>query len=83
MRDPLSLGHFFHEQTVPIRLFLSAYDLSPTLEDVNNTFSVRYFVNLVLVRSLLLFFLVSVISPSFLDFDSLSRRDVPYCGTGG
>jgi hypothetical protein len=31
------------------RLFLSPYDLTPTYKDVNNKFSVRYFLNLVLV----------------------------------
>jgi hypothetical protein len=31
------------------RLFLSPYDLTPTYKDVHNKFSVRYFLNLVLV----------------------------------
>ncbi len=31
------------------RLFLSPYDLSPTYKNVHNKYSVRYFLNLVLV----------------------------------
>ncbi len=31
------------------RLYLSPYDLTPTYKDVHNKFSVRYFLNLVLV----------------------------------
>jgi vacuolar protein sorting-associated protein 26 len=33
----------------PRSLFLSPYDLTPTYKDVHNKFSVRYFLNLVLV----------------------------------
>ena len=36
-------------QVIPIRLFLSRLDLTPTYRAVNNVFSVKYFVNLVLV----------------------------------
>ena len=36
-------------ECIPIRLFLSAYDLTPTYKNVNNKFSVKYFLNLVLV----------------------------------
>eukprot|EP00199_Chlamydomonas_sp_CCMP681_P000650 CAMPEP_0119107076 /NCGR_PEP_ID=MMETSP1180-20130426/7935_1 /TAXON_ID=3052 ORGANISM="Chlamydomonas cf sp, Strain CCMP681" /NCGR_SAMPLE_ID=MMETSP1180 /ASSEMBLY_ACC=CAM_ASM_000741 /LENGTH=500 /DNA_ID=CAMNT_0007092509 /DNA_START=118 /DNA_END=1620 /DNA_ORIENTATION=- len=36
-------------ESVPIRLYLTPYDLAPTYRDVNNKFSVRYFLNLVLV----------------------------------
>lgn len=36
-------------ECVPIRLFLSAYDLTPTYKNINNKFSVKYFLNLVLV----------------------------------
>eukprot|EP00940_MAST-03C_sp_MAST-3C-sp2_P001087 g1087.t1 len=37
-------------EAIPVRLFLSQYDLSPTYKDVHNKmFSVRYFVNLVLI----------------------------------
>jgi vacuolar protein sorting-associated protein 26 len=31
------------------RLYLSPYDLTPTYRDIHNKFSVRYFLNLVLV----------------------------------
>ena len=36
-------------EAVPIRLFLEPYDLSPTYTAVHNRFSVKYFLNLVLV----------------------------------
>ena len=36
-------------EAVPIRLFLEPYDLSPTYSAVHNRFSVKYFLNLVLV----------------------------------
>ena len=35
-------------ETIPIRMFLKPYDLTPTYESVNNQFSVRYYINLVL-----------------------------------
>jgi len=36
-------------EVIPIRLYLSPYDLTPTFPNVHNKFSVRYFLNLVLV----------------------------------
>uniref|UniRef100_A0AC35UIE8 Vacuolar protein sorting-associated protein 26 n=1 Tax=Rhabditophanes sp. KR3021 TaxID=114890 RepID=A0AC35UIE8_9BILA len=36
-------------ESIPIRLFLNGYDLSPTMIEINKKFSVRYFLNLVLV----------------------------------
>ncbi|CAI5534527.1 unnamed protein product [Closterium sp. Naga37s-1] len=36
-------------ECIPIRLFLSPYDLTPTYRNINNKFSVKYFLNLVLV----------------------------------
>ncbi len=36
-------------ESIPIRLFLGGYDLTPTMKDVQRKFSVRYFLNLVLV----------------------------------
>lgn len=36
-------------ETIPIRLFLEPYKLTPTYRAVNNRFSVAYFLNLVLV----------------------------------
>eukprot|EP00878_Enallax_costatus_P002454 GHUV01002633.1.p1 GENE.GHUV01002633.1~~GHUV01002633.1.p1 ORF type:complete len:335 (+),score=99.67 GHUV01002633.1:291-1295(+) len=36
-------------ENIPIRLYLSPYDLTPTYKDIHNKFSVRYFLNLVLV----------------------------------
>lgn len=44
---------FFQNQVlgeiIPIRLFLKGFEFTPTYDNVNNKFSVRYFVNLVLV----------------------------------
>jgi len=36
-------------ECIPVRLFLSQYNLTPTYRNVNNRFSVRYYLNLVLV----------------------------------
>lgn len=36
-------------ESIPIRLYISPYDLSPTYNEVHNKFSVRYYLNLVLV----------------------------------
>jgi len=36
-------------ENIPIRVFLEPYDLTPTLENVHNKFSVKYYLNLVLV----------------------------------
>lgn len=36
-------------ENIPIRLYLSPYDLTPTYKEVHNKFSVRYYLNLVLV----------------------------------
>lgn len=36
-------------ESIPIRLFLSAYDLTPSMRDINKKFSVRYYLNLVLI----------------------------------
>lgn len=36
-------------ESIPIRLFLANYELTPTLKDVNKKFSVRYYLNLVLI----------------------------------
>ena len=35
-------------ETIPIRFFLKPYELTPTMMNVNNKFSVQYFINLVL-----------------------------------
>lgn len=40
---------FIAGESIPIRLFLAGYDPTPTMRDVNKKFSVRYFLNLVLV----------------------------------
>ncbi|KAK4278767.1 hypothetical protein QN277_016567 [Acacia crassicarpa] len=36
-------------ESIPVRLFLSPYELTPTYRNINNKFSVKYFLNLVLV----------------------------------
>lgn len=40
-------GPIKHE-TIPIRLFMKPYELTPTMNNVSNRFSVQYFVNIVL-----------------------------------
>ena len=36
-------------ETVPIRFYLANVDLTPTYKDINNRFSTKYFLNLILV----------------------------------
>ena len=36
-------------ECIPVWLFLSPYDLTPTYKSVNNKFSVKYYLNLVLI----------------------------------
>jgi len=36
-------------ESIPIRLFLGAFDLTPTYKNIHNKFTVKYFLNLVLV----------------------------------
>lgn len=36
-------------ETIPIRLFLGPYPLTPTFREVNKKFSTRYYLNLVLI----------------------------------
>jgi len=36
-------------EVVPIRLYLAAYELTPSFKNINNKYSVKYFLNLVLV----------------------------------
>lgn len=36
-------------ESIPIRVFLAGYDLTPTMRDINKKFSVRYYLNLVLM----------------------------------
>lgn len=36
-------------ESIPIRVFLAGYELTPTMRDINKKFSVRYFLNLVLM----------------------------------
>jgi vacuolar protein sorting-associated protein 26 len=36
-------------ESIPIRLYLSGFDLTPTYRNIHGMFSVRYYLNLVLV----------------------------------
>lgn len=52
MRDSIIYNisvSFFTGETIPIRLFLGGFDLTPTFRDVNKKFSTRYYLNLVLI----------------------------------
>ena len=42
--DPVSIG-----ETIPIRLFLGGFDLTPTFREVNKKYSTRYYLSLVLI----------------------------------
>ncbi|KAL8429047.1 hypothetical protein Efla_005865 [Eimeria flavescens] len=42
-------GAPIRSECIPVRLYLSGLDLTPTYKSVQNKFSVRYFLNLVLV----------------------------------
>lgn len=42
-------------ETIPIRLFLGGFDLTPTFRDVNKKFSTRYYLSLVLIDEGMLF----------------------------
>ena len=50
---PVSLALTFASpltgESIPIRLFLAGYELTPTMRDINKKFSVRYYLNLVLI----------------------------------
>lgn len=39
------------QDIIPIRMFLSPYDLTPTYKDDNNLFSVKYYFKFVLIDS--------------------------------
>lgn len=36
-------------ESIPVRLFLGGFDLTPTYKGVHNKFTVRYYLNLVLI----------------------------------
>ena len=40
---------FLAGETIPIRLFLGGFELTPTFRDINKKFSARYYLNLVLI----------------------------------
>lgn len=37
------------DETIPIRFFLSPYEMTPSYSSINNRFSTSYFINLVLL----------------------------------
>jgi len=39
----------FPGETIPIRLFLGGFDLTPTFREVNKKYSTRYYLSLVLI----------------------------------
>jgi hypothetical protein len=41
--------YVFIGETIPIRLFLGGFDLTPTFREVNKKFSTRYYLSLVLI----------------------------------
>lgn len=49
MSVSVSITIRFSGESIPIRVFLAGYDLTPTMRDINKKFSVRYFLNLVLM----------------------------------
>lgn len=49
MTVTLSLIGCFVGESIPIRLFLAGYEMTPTMRDINKKFSVRYYLNLVLI----------------------------------
>lgn len=48
VRHAIMDGSPVRNETVPVRLFLKPYDITPSYESVNNQFSVKYYINLVL-----------------------------------
>lgn len=40
---------FIVGETIPIRLFLGGFDLTPTFREVNKKYSTRYYLSLVLI----------------------------------
>lgn len=42
-------NHFHTGETIPIRLFLGGFDLTPTFREVNKKYSTRYYLSLVLI----------------------------------
>ena len=47
MAEPYTTRHA--GESIPVRLMLSPYDLTPTYRNVANRFNVKYYLNLVLV----------------------------------
>jgi hypothetical protein len=45
----VALAHTRIGETIPIRLFLGGFDLTPTFREVNKKYSTRYYLSLVLI----------------------------------
>jgi hypothetical protein len=43
------VAYNFLGETIPIRLFLGGFDLTPTFREVNKKYSTRYYLSLVLI----------------------------------
>ena len=69
----------FHStgESIPIRLFLSGYDLTPTMRDINKKFSVRYYINLVLVDEEERRYFKQQVSPPLAPSHSLNPFSLP------
>ena len=62
-------------ETIPIRLFLGGFDLTPTFREVNKKYSTRYYLSLVLIDEGMRFMPKGVRSKfSYADFVSDARR---------
>ncbi|KAG5717132.1 hypothetical protein E4T56_gene7198 [Termitomyces sp. T112] len=46
---PPKLSFKYSDETIPIHLLLGGFDLTPTLRDVDKKFSMRCYLNLVLI----------------------------------
>jgi hypothetical protein len=74
-------------ESIPIRVFLAGYDLTPTMRDINKKFSVRYYLNLVLVdeeerryfKQQVKYITLTISSFSYLTINSFLIRKSP-CG---
>lgn len=56
---------FIVGETIPIRLFLGGFDLTPTFREVNKKYSTRYYLSLVLIDEGLFSFGASFFFPRF------------------
>ena len=60
-------------ETIPIRLFLGGFDLTPTFREVNKKYSTRYYLSLVLIDEGV-FYMQPVVLPALLMVMTDARR---------